>query len=285
MASKLQLEGGIALVTGAAAGIGKETVLAFAEADVEGIVLADLNDASAVIEESKKFAKNENFRAIAVQLDVSDENAVRAMVDTAVNEFGRIDYCVHCAGMGNISGATTEHLKIDVFDKTVAVNIRGTMLVVSTVSKAMAAQEPRTCQNPSARNPTATRDLGRGSIVTIASVNAFVPAPGMMPYTSSKHAVIGITKTAALDNIKNHIRVNAVCPSWTDTPMMQASLQRVPQLGHIIQKLSPLGRAASPDEVADYIMFLCSPSATYINGSCLMIDAGLTLTAHGAASL
>lgn len=98
--------------------------------------------------------------------------------------------------MGNISGATTEHLKIDVFDKTVAVNIRGTMLVVSTVSKAMTAQEPRTCQNSSARNPTATRDLGRGSIVTIASVNAFVPAPGMMPYTSSKHAVIGITKTA-----------------------------------------------------------------------------------------
>ena len=158
---------------------------------------------------------NENFRAIAVQVDVSDEDSVRAMVDTAVKEFGRVDYCVHCAGvsrclipsipktdfwllvqMGNISGATTEHIKIDVFDKTVAVNIRGTMLVVSTVSKAMAAQEPRTCQIPSARNPTAIRDLGRGSIVTIASVNAFVPAPGMMPYTSSKHAVIGITKTA-----------------------------------------------------------------------------------------
>lgn len=98
--------------------------------------------------------------------------------------------------MGNISGATTEYLKTEVFDKTVAVNIRGTMLVVSTVSKAMASQEPRTCQNPSARNLTATRDLGRGSIVTLASVNAFVPAPGMMSYTSSKHAVIGITKTA-----------------------------------------------------------------------------------------
>lgn len=112
--------------------------------------------------------------------------------------------------MGNISGATTEHLKIDVFDKTVAVNIRGTMLVVSTVSKAMASQEPRTCQNPSARNPTATRDLGRGSIVTIASVNAFVPAPGMMPYTSSKHAVIGITKTAG----KYLSTLNTILKKW-----------------------------------------------------------------------
>lgn len=91
--------------------------------------------------------------------------------------------------------------------------------------------------------------------------------------------------TLALDNIKNQIRVNAVCPSWTDTPMMQASLQRVPVLGQFIQKFSPLGRAATTDEVVDYIMFLCSPSASYINGSCLMIDAGLTLTAHGAASL
>lgn len=97
--------------------------------------------------------------------------------------------------MGNISGATTENLKNDVFDKTVAVNVRGTMLVVSTVSKAMALQEPRTYQNPSSRNPS-TRNLGRGSIVTIASVNAFVPGPGMLPYTTSKPAVVGITKSA-----------------------------------------------------------------------------------------
>lgn len=95
--------------------------------------------------------------------------------------------------MGNISGATTENIKVDVFDKTVAVNIRGTMLVVHAVSKTMAAQEPRT--HHSARHGS-TRSLGRGAIVTIASVNAFVPAPGMLPYTSSKHAVIGITKTA-----------------------------------------------------------------------------------------
>lgn len=97
--------------------------------------------------------------------------------------------------MGNVSGATVENVKPDVFDKTVQVNIRGTMLVVRAVSKAMAAQEPRTYR--SARHGT-ERSLGRGSIVTIASVNGHVPAPGMMAYTASKHAVIGITKTAGM---------------------------------------------------------------------------------------
>lgn len=98
--------------------------------------------------------------------------------------------------MGNISGATTENLKMDVFDRTVAVNIRGTALVVQAMSKAMASQEPRTYQNQSARHASSTRSLGRGSIITLGSVNAFVPAPGMLSYTTSKHAVIGITKTA-----------------------------------------------------------------------------------------
>ena len=85
---------------------------------------------------------------------------------------------------------------------------------------------------------------------------------------------------AAVDNLKHHIRVNAVCPSWVDTPMMQASLQRVPPLGSIIKAASPLGRAAHPEEIADYIVFLCSPSASYINGTGLIVDAGLTLTMH-----
>ncbi|KAL1984530.1 hypothetical protein VTN96DRAFT_9030 [Rasamsonia emersonii] len=287
MASTLTLGGGFALVTGAAAGIGKETAFAFAEAGVEGVIFADLNKAQAesAAEESKTYAQNPNFRAVVVEVDIVDEAAVQNMVEVAVKEFGRIDYCVHCAGVGNLSGATVDNIKTDVFDQAVAVNIRGTMLVLRAVSKAMAAQEPRTHVSRRARHSSTPRSLGRGAIVTLASVNGHVPAPGMTPYTSSKHAVIGITKTAALDNIKHQIRVNAVCPSWTDTPMLQASLQRVPQLGPIIQRFSPAGRPATTEEVVDYILFLCSPSASYINGTSLLIDAGLTLTAHGAGNL
>lgn len=204
--------------------------------------------------------------------------------------------------MGNVSGAMTPNIKVDGFSKTIETNVLGTMLCVRAVSKAMAGQEPLTHQGR-----RGSRDLGRGSIVNLGSVSSYCAAPGMMPYTASKHAVVGITKTAgksffyrasfrdllfpsssrlvdtgaaAIDNVKNGIRVNAVCPSWVDTPMMQASMERTPPLGGIIKAASPLGRAADPEEVADYIVFLCSPSASYINGTGLIIDAGLTLTMH-----
>lgn len=87
-------------------------------------------------------------------------------------------------------------------------------------------------------------------------------------------------KHTAIDCFQSHIRINTVCPSWVDTPMMQASLKRVPHLGQFVQAVSPLKRAATVEEVADYIVFLCSPSASYINGTGLVIDAGATLTAH-----
>ncbi|KAJ0414326.1 oxidoreductase [Aspergillus carlsbadensis] len=273
-----QLPGGIALVTGAGSGIGKETALAFAEAGVEGVVLADLNEpTSATIDECQKLSKKSNFRAVPVLTDVADEASVARMVEVVVKEFGRVDYCVHAAGMGSISGARTEHLNIGVFDKTLAVNARGTMLVLRAVSAAMAQQEPRSYQ--SHRHPESSRSLGRGSIVVMASINGNVAAPGMMAYSASKYAAIGIAKTAAIDNVENHIRVNSICPGWTDTPMMQASIKRFPPLEKLVEDMTPLGRAAHPEEVADVAMFLCSPAASYVNGASLIVDAGLTLTA------
>ncbi|KAL9591531.1 MAG: hypothetical protein Q9179_007629, partial [Wetmoreana sp. 5 TL-2023] len=242
----------------AAAGIGKETALAFAEAGARGVVIADINHngAQEVALQCNKIAKHEGFSSVAVLVDIVDEESVEAMI-------------------GNLSGAMTPNVKTDVFSKTLDTNIKGTLLCVRAVSKVMAAQEPLKYEG---RN--GTRDLGRGSIINLGSVSSYCAAPGMMPYTVSKHAIIGITKTAAIDNVKHHIRVNAVCPSWVDTPMMQASLQRIPPLGSIIKAASPLGRAADPEEVADYIVFLCSPSGSYINGTGLLVDAGLTLTMH-----
>ncbi|KAJ2978635.1 hypothetical protein NUW58_g7436 [Xylaria curta] len=279
MATKLRLNCGFALVTGAAGGIGKEVALAFAESGVHGVVFADINEQGAeeAAEESRKYATATNFRAIAVKVDVTDEASVQNMVDTAIREFGRIDYSVNSAGMGNISGAVIPNLKVDIFSKTIEVNIKGTMLCIRAVAKAMASQEPL-----SYKSRHGERSLGRGSIVNLGSANSYVAAPGMASYTTSKHAVIGLTKSSAIDCQKHYIRVNAVCPSWVDTPMMKASLQRVPQLAQMIKAVSPLQRAASAEEVADYIIFLCSPSASYINGTGLVVDAGMTVTAHGA---
>ncbi|KAL4735694.1 hypothetical protein BDV11DRAFT_208247 [Aspergillus similis] len=229
--ANIQLAGGFALVTGAASGIGKETAFAFAEAGVDAILLADLNEPSElIIDECRKYSpRPESVRVVAIQADISDEPSVANMVHVAVKEFGRIDYCVHAAG----------YLNIDVFDKTLATNARGTMLVLRAASAAMASRS----------------------------------------HESIKYAAIGVAKTAAFDNFNNHIRVNTLCPSWTDTAMMRASLERYPQLGKTIEALSPLKRAAQPEEVADLAVFLCSPEASYVNGASLVVDAGVTLPA------
>ncbi|KAI1820013.1 NAD(P)-binding protein [Xylaria intraflava] len=277
MAAKLTLGGGIALITGAAAGIGKETALSFAEAGVKGVVFADINGQGAqeAAAESKNYAKHPEYRAVAVEVDVSKENSVQNMVDVTVKEFGRIDYSVNSAGIGNISGAMTPNLNLAAFQQTVETNITGLVFCIRAVSQVMMEQEPL-----SYVGRHGTRSLGRGSIVNMASLNSYVAAPGMLPYTTSKHAVIGVTKSAALDCVAHHIRVNAVCPAWVDTAMMHRSFLRVPQLPQIIKTISPLKRPATVDEVADYIVFLCSPSASYINGTGLTLDAGVGLTAH-----
>ncbi|KAL3451072.1 hypothetical protein BJX65DRAFT_293688 [Aspergillus insuetus] len=264
-----QLPGGIALITSPGRlGNWQGNSSRFAEAGVEGVILADLNEPTkSIVNECRRFSKHPNFRVMPIQSDVADEDSVAKMVEIAVKEFGRIDYCVHSAGRGNTSGARTEYFNIEIFDKTIAVNARGTM----------AQQEPRAHQ--SSRHPQSTRSLGSGSIVTIASVNDNVAAPGMMAYSASKYAAIGVSKTAAMDNIENHIRVNSICPAWTDTPMMQASIERFPSLAKVIEDKAPLGRAALPEEVADVAVFLCSPAASYVNGASLIVDAGLTLPA------
>ncbi|KAL2799481.1 NAD(P)-binding protein [Aspergillus keveii] len=111
------------------------------------------------------------------------------------------------------------------------------------------------------------------SIYIIASVNGNVVAPRMMAYSASKYAAIGIAKTAAVDKVENHIHVNSICPAWTDTPMMQASIERFPPLAKVIEN------KALPEEVADVAVFLCSPAASYVNGASFIVDAGLTLAA------
>jgi len=278
MALKASLSG-VALVTGAASGIGQETAYAFAEAGAVAVVFADINEQGAQesAEKSKKFAIHAEYRALAIKVDITDEDSVQAMVDLAVKEFRRIDYSVNSAGLGNLSYSPASDIKLDIFDKTIETNIKGTMLCIRAVSKAMATQESLTYESRHGQ-----RSLGRGSIVNLGSLSSLVGAAGMMAYTASKHAVLGMTKVAALDNMKHHIRVNAVCPGWVDTPMFQASLKRIPQLSQMVQSMSPLGRAAAPEETANVIVFLCSPSASYINGTEIVVDAGMTLSVNTA---
>ncbi|KAM0159138.1 hypothetical protein ACHAPC_003738 [Botrytis cinerea] len=269
---------GVALVTGAAAGIGRETGYAFAEAGALVVAFADINFEGAKMsaEKSNGFAKNSSYQSFAIQVDVADVDSVQSMVDRMVEKFGRIDYLVHSAGLGATSLKPTSDLDIANFDETLSVNTRGTMLITRAVTKAMSTQEPLTTKGRHGDE----RSLGRGSIVHIASAFSYIAAPGMMAYVASKHAMMGIVKVAAVDNAKHQIRINALCPSWVQTSMLERSLERWKGLEAIIQKASPARRAATAEELANIAVFMCSPSASYVNGSGLIVDAGMTVTAH-----
>ncbi|KAM3149106.1 hypothetical protein ABEW05_010629 [Botrytis cinerea] len=239
-----------------AAGIGEETGFAFAEAGASGVIFADLNieGAKASAEKSKEFATNPQYRTLALEVNTTEPGSVQAMVDFTIKEFGRIDYFVNSAGVGATSLAPTSDIDIDNFDKTFAVNARGTMLCLRAVTKAMAAQEPRKVKGRHGDE----RLLGRGCIVNLGSGLSYGAGPRMMAYVASKHAVMGITKVA------------------------ERSLSRWADLEKVIQTVSPAKRAATPEEVANVAVFLCSPSASYVNGTGLLIDAGMMVTAHAS---
>ncbi|RAK98782.1 SDR family NAD(P)-dependent oxidoreductase [Aspergillus ibericus CBS 121593] len=259
--ASIKLDGGTALVTGTASGIGKEVAFAFAEAGAHAIVLVDLHAPDIMLEKCRQYAAHPDLRLLPIAANITVEKDVENMVQSAISAFGRIDYCVHSAGIGCISRAPTERLDVEAFQHTMTTNASGTMLVLRAVSNLMAKQEPRTYTSP---RSNATRSLGRGAIVVISSIPGIIASPDMMPYTVSKHAVIAIAKTAAVDNFRHNIRVNIVDGlSWIKG----------------LRAMSALQRAAVPEEVADAIVFLCSPAATFINGSALVIDAGMTLTA------
>lgn len=216
----------------AASGIGKETALSFAEAGVQSVVCADLNEEGAkqVVEESKRYAKHTGYRAIAVKLDISDEESVKSLVATTVKEFGRIDYAVNSAGVGTIFilprtchrprrtntnrhnflqidlenyGSFTPSVDINVVTKMNDVTIKGAVLFVSATMKAMAEQQPRKYNGRYGE-----RSLGKGSIVLLGSANSLAAAPGMVAYTAAKHALLGITKAAGKRLISSTLDFN-----------------------------------------------------------------------------
>ncbi|EPE25837.1 NAD(P)-binding Rossmann-fold containing protein [Glarea lozoyensis ATCC 20868] len=272
---------GIALITGAGSGIGRDSAFAFAAAGVRGILLTDINLSTAeqTLAECRKHATNPSFRAVALKCDVRQPEQVDQMITRCVAEFGRIDYGVHCAGIGrqtlSVMTEASTAASLQEYDLLYSVNVKGTLLVLGALCKQMATQESRIVTG---RN--GPRNVGRGSIVCLSSGNGYVAEPNKGAYTTMKHAIMAIMKTAALENAALGIRVNALCPAWTETPMHQRDTVLLPMTAPMIEKYTPLGRTAMPEEVGDTIVFLCSDSASYITGTGLMIDGGVSLSLH-----
>jgi NAD(P)-dependent dehydrogenase (short-subunit alcohol dehydrogenase family) len=254
MTNPLDFSRKVALVTGAAAGMGLATARAFAEAGA-AVVLADVNENAVKAEAEKLIAAG--HKAIAVRCDVSDDAQVAAMVDRTVAEFGRLDAAFNNAGVMARIAPTAESTRED-WDRVIGINLRGVWSCMQHELRQMERQ-------------------GSGAIVNNASVGALTGNPGIASYIASKHGVIGLTRTAALEYIKRGIRVNAVNPGLIDTQIARDVVSGNEHEYAEIAKNVPIGRAGRPEEIASVVVWLCSPGASYVVGHGLTVDGGMTV--------
>jgi NAD(P)-dependent dehydrogenase (short-subunit alcohol dehydrogenase family) len=250
----LSFEDKVALVTGAASGMGLATAKAFTEAGA-AVVLADFREDAVKAEAQKLVAAG--HKAIAIRCDVSDDAQVTAMVDRTVAEFGRLDAAFNNAGVMARIAPTADSTRED-WDRVIGINLRGVWSCMKHELRQMERQ-------------------GSGAIVNNASVGALTGNPGIGSYIASKHGVVGLTRTAALEYIKYGIRVNAVNPGLIDTQIARDVVSGDEQAYTEIAKHVPIGRAGTPEEIASVVLWLCSSGASYVVGHGLTVDGGMTI--------
>lgn len=241
----------VALVTGAASGIGKATAEAFL-ARGYATVLVDFNEeAGRAAEEELK----EQGDCLFIPCDVADEAAVESTFARAVEAYGRLDAAFNGAGIDGEMGPTADGT-VENFDRIMAVNLRGLWLCMRQEIAQMLKQ-------------------GGGAIVNCASTQGLFGVPMLSAYVASKHGVVGLTRTAALEYIPHNIRINAVCPGKVNTPMWQRSIP--PEMTAKLLEDDPFGRLGEPTEIAEAVVWLCDPTSSFVVGHPLVVDGGMTV--------
>jgi NAD(P)-dependent dehydrogenase (short-subunit alcohol dehydrogenase family) len=251
-----QLTGKVALVTGGASGIGRATALTLAREGAR-LVIADRYEDGG--QQTVHLITENGGEAIFVQTDVTQATAVEALISAAVTSYGRLD-CAHNnagisgAGIGGEQRTLTAEYPEERWHQVLAINLTGVWLCMKYEIMQMLKQ-------------------GGGAIVNTASVAGLLGLPYAAAYVASKHGVVGLTRTAALEYAKQGIRVNCVCPGYIETPMTAAGMQDTTRLAMMLAS-EPMGRMGKPEEVAETVAWLCSDAASFVTGHTMTVDGG-----------
>ncbi len=252
---KLSFDGKVALITGAAGGIGYATAKAFAESGAK-VVLADINEGK--VRKAAEHLVADGFQVIGIHCDVSDEEAVKSLVKKTVAAFGSLDIAYNNVGIhARVSCELAEMEGLD-FDRVIAVNLRG---IWNCMKYELIQMKKQTTG---------------GAIVNCSSQGGLVGIADISAYVASKHAVIGLTKSAALEYARRGIRINAICPGTSETPMVKEAIAQSPEHMKKVIDAIPLGRVGKAEEIVSAVLWLCSEQAGFAIGQVIAVDGGYT---------
>lgn len=243
----------VALITGGSFGIGRAAAVAFAQRGAKVVIADWIEDNEGA---TLKLIQENGSEGLFIRCDVSNSEDVTSMVEKTTAAFGRLDFAFNNAGIeGRL--APTHECTIENWDKTININLKGVWLCMKQEILQMQKQ-------------------GKGAIVNCASIAGLNGFPGLPAYVVSKHGLVGLTKTAALENVRSSIRVNAVCPGVIHTAMIDRITGRDKEVEKQYIAMEPIGRMGQPEEVAETVVWLCSDAASFVTGQAIAVDGGFT---------
>ena len=251
---EITFKGQVALVTGAASGMGFTTAKSFAQAGAM-VALADINKTA--VEEAAKKLSDEGYNVLPIVCDVSEEEQVTAMVEKTIATFGRLDAAYNNAGVNSLMTDTAD-LSSEEYNRVLDIDLRGIWLCMKYELQQM-------------------RKQGNGAIVNCSSLGGLVGNAGRAAYHAAKHGVLGLTKSAAIEYAPKGIRINAICPGVIDTPMVEQMVKSGDFSREVGASLAPIGRLGTEQEIADVVIWLCSSMSTFVIGQSIAVDGGYTI--------
>jgi NAD(P)-dependent dehydrogenase (short-subunit alcohol dehydrogenase family) len=262
---------GFALITGAGSGIGRACANAFAKEGSAGVALLDITKEALeeVKAEIEALELKTSCKILTYAINVTDEAEVTRVIQDAAEKFGRIDYVVSAAGIAIKHEGGAAFAKTEDWKRVLDVNLTGTFFVLRESAKIMLKQER-------IKSSINGRELQRGSIVTFGSIQAVVGITLSTSYTASKHAILGLMRSASEDYASQGLRINAICPGYTETPLTTKNPAVKKAMDERIGTAVPMQRMGQAEEIADGVLYLAGGRSSFVTGTALMVDGGYT---------